>query len=85
MLNAKNFALAAGIFWGAALFVFTLISIYTGYGSVFLDLLADIYPGFNISVGGAFLGLIYGFIDAFVGCYIFVVLYNWLQKKSGKK
>jgi len=78
-LDAVKFALAAGIFWGGALFVFTVVAAFTGYGTEWLNsFIATIYPGFSVSYGGSLLGLIYGFIDGFIGCWIFAAIYNKL-------
>lgn len=68
--------LAGGIMWGVSMLVTTLISVYTGYATLFLQVMASIYPGFDISVGGAFLGLAYGFVDAFVG----LIILGWLYR-----
>ena len=81
-LHAKNFGLAGGILWGLSMFVITLVAVGTGYGSTFLNLVANIYPGYSISLLGSVIGLIYGFIDAFIGLYIFAWLYNWLEKRK---
>ncbi|MCL5007018.1 MAG: bacteriophage holin [Patescibacteria group bacterium] len=78
-LNANKFGLAAGIFWAVILFVFTLIAATTGYGTGWLQsFVATIYPGYTVSVFGSVLGLIYGFIDGYVGCWLFAALYNKL-------
>ena len=82
MLNAKLLGLSGGILWGLGLFVFTLISYSTGYAEGFLQLFTFLYPGFSITVGGSFVGLIYGFVDAFIGLYLLALLYNWLEKKT---
>ena len=79
-LNAKNLGLAGGILWGACLFLFTLIATYSNYGTEILNLVASIFPGYTISVAGSFIGLIYAFIDGFIGLYLLALLYNWLQK-----
>lgn len=79
-LNASKFALAAGIVWGLCMFVMTLISVQNGYGADFLHLIAGIYPGYTITGGGSVIGLIYGFLDAGIGGYIFAWLYNTLNK-----
>ena len=76
MLNAKNLGLAGGILWGLAMFICTVVSIYTGYAGLFLDAMAGIYPGYDVSWGGSIIGLIYGFFDAFIGLYILAWLYN---------
>ena len=79
MLNPQKLGLAAGIMWGFSMFVLTIIAIYTGYSSQFLNLMASIYLGYSISWGGSFVGLVYGFIDGFVGLFIFGWLYNKLS------
>ncbi|HEX7042857.1 MAG TPA: hypothetical protein VF189_06400 [Patescibacteria group bacterium] len=80
-LNTKKVALTAGVVWGGAMFVTTLLSVYTGgYASAFLNGIASIYPGYSISLSGSIVGLIYGFLDASIGVYIVV----WIYKKLGK-
>jgi|TARA_B100001971_G_C18088378_1_gene482131 hypothetical protein len=61
-LDIKAFALAGGIIWALGMFVLTLIATYTGYGDAFLGLFANAYPWYTISVAGAFIGGIWGFI-----------------------
>lgn len=78
--ETKRFAVTGGIVWGVALFLTTLISVYTGFAQSFLTGIASIYPGYSISLTGSVLGLIYGFLDVFIGAYIFV----WVYKKLGK-
>lgn len=78
--NTKRVALAGGIFWAAALFLTTLISIWTGLFVDFLKVISSIYPGFSISYVGSVIGLVYGFLDVFIGVYIFV----WIYKRLGR-
>ena len=78
MLNAKKLGVAAGLVWAFSMFICTVLSIYTGYSDSFLKVMASIYPGYVISWSGAFLGLVYGFIDAFVGFFCLAWLYNKL-------
>lgn len=80
--DTKRFALAGGIVWGVALFLVTLLSVWTGYFTVFLQGIASLYPGYTISYVGSIVGLIYGFIDVFIGVYIFVWVYNQLGKNK---
>lgn len=80
-LNAKALGLAGGTLWAACLAVWTLIATWTGYGSEILQLLTTIYPGYAISYVGVLLGAVYGFIDAFIGCWLLALLYNKFQKK----
>jgi len=78
-LNPTKLGLSAGIIWGVWLFIMTWIAMFTSYGMFWLSQWMDIYPAYNLSVGGAFLGLIFGFIDAFVSFFIFGWLYNLLK------
>ncbi len=81
-LNPMRLGLAGGIVWGVSLLILTLLSVWTGYSTEFLNLINSIYPGYQISVVGGMIGLGYGFLDGFVGLYIFAWLYNWLDRKS---
>ena len=80
-LNAKNFGLAFGILWGFSVLIMTLISLYTRYAEGFLRLLSEIYPGYKVSLVGSFIGCVYGFVDGFIGFYLFALIYNFLQKE----
>ncbi len=79
MINPKNLGLAAGIFWGVSMFILTILSMYTGYANAWLVLTESFYPGYTISWSGSILGLIYGFLDGFIGLYILAWLYNKLN------
>ena len=79
--DTKRFAITGGIFWAVALFLTTLVSVFTGgFAKAFLEGIASIYPGYSISLIGSIIGLLYGFLDVFIGVYIFV----WIYKKVGK-
>lgn len=78
--NTKRVALAGGIVWAGCLFVTTLVSVYTGFAAAFLNGIASIYPGYSITLQGSIIGLIYGFVDVFVGVYIFMWVYKMLGK-----
>ena len=81
-LNAKNLGLAGGIVWGAGLFALTLLSMATGYGLEFLTLLGTVYHGYKISIVGGLIGAVYGFVDAFLGLYVFAWVYNKLEARK---
>ena len=80
-LNPLAAALAMGLVWSVSLFVMTLVSTQTGFAGNGLQILADIYPWYEVSVKGAFIGLVCGFIDGFIGTYILVWIYNFFVKK----
>ncbi len=75
-LNAKSLGLAGGVLWGVVMFIMTWLSMFTGYASMWLAMMMDVYPGYDVSVVGSFIGLIYGFIDGFVGLFLIGWLYN---------
>jgi len=79
MLNAKKLGLAGGILWAVSMFIMTWASILWGYGVEWLNLMASIYPGYEISAVGSVVGLVYGFFDAFIGLFILAWLYNKLK------
>jgi hypothetical protein len=80
-LKPVALGVSLGIVWGGSLFITTWVSYYTGYGKLFLDVLAgSIYPGYTITPLGSFLGLVYGFIDGLVSGTVIGWIYNKLVK-----
>lgn len=80
-LHVTALGLAAGITWGAAIFLIALFTMKWGWGGDFLNLIASVYIGVEASFQGAVVGLIWGFVDAFIGAAIFAWLYNHFAKK----
>lgn len=79
---AIQVALTCGVFWGALFFLMTLSHILTGYpGSTFLKFFDSIYIGYTVSWIGSMIGLVWAFVDGFIGAYIFVRLYELIGKK----
>lgn len=81
-LNPKNLGISGGVIWGLLIFIATLISLNFNYGNAFLEVVASIYPGFEVSLLGSFIGLVYGFIDGFAALFIFGWIYNWLERRN---
>lgn len=81
-LNGKNLAIAGGLLWGAALFIFAIISMFNGYGKEMIEFWSHVYVGYGASPLGGLLGFVYGFVDAFIALFLFALLYNWLNKKN---
>ena len=74
--------LSLGLVWGGALFITTWLSYFSGYGKLFLDVLAgSIYPGYSISPIGSFLGFLYGFVDLLIMGAIVGWVYNRIVKE----
>ena len=85
MVNPKALGLAGGVFFGVFIFIMTIITMFTGYASMWSALLVDVYPGYSITFSGAFIGLVYGFIDGFVGLFAISWLYNKFNCKCSEK
>ena len=83
-INPLKLGLAGGLLWGLILFIMTWISMYTGYAMFWLSQWMDVYPGFDLSKTGVFLGLLYGFIHGFVGLFVLGWLYNRFNTKYHK-
>lgn len=78
-MKLRPFALGIGLgtVWGVSLFITTWVSYFTGYGRLFLEVLAQsIYPGYTISPIGSFLGLFYGFLDGLISGSCIALIYN---------
>ena len=85
-LNVKALAIAGGIFWGVTLFWEILMGGALGISTLWTSpemakTVASIYPGVTLTVGGAFLALIYGFLCGALCGGIFGWLYNWISRK----
>lgn len=73
--------IALGTVWGGSLFITTWLSYYTGYGKLFLEVLAQsIYPGYTITPAGSILGLIYGFFDGLISATLIGWIYNTIVR-----
>ena len=71
MLNPTKLGISGGILWGLCMFICTILAMYFGYSLKFLNIMADIYPGYTISWLGAgrwpclwFLGCVYWLISS---------------------
>lgn len=79
MINAKNFGLACGIIWGAAMLILGLTTTWFNYGGAFVNLFGAVYIGYSAGLIGAIIGAVWGCIDAFIGGFILIWLYNKLE------
>ena len=77
-LNATAFGLAFGIIWAIFLFLLIVLAMYANWGGEFITLIASIYKGVDVSWIGALIALPWAFVDAFVGGFLIVWLYNKL-------
>jgi hypothetical protein len=74
-LRVRAFGLATGVVAGLFVFFITMVSIWLGRGET-IDALVVPFPGFSRSIGGAIVGMIWGFVDGFIGGALLAWLYN---------
>ena len=77
--NIKAFSLTCGIIWGLSVLLSTFWILITGASGKTLGKLGKFYMGYSVSWGGAFVGLIWGFVDGLIVGAIFALLYNKLS------
>lgn len=77
----RALGLAVGLIWGGSILLVGVSNlIWPGYGQMFLQLAASIYPGYTATAtfGQVIIGTLYGLVDGAIGGAIFAWLYNWL-------
>lgn len=80
-LSIKKFAFSCGILWSIAILIISLANfIWPAYGTVFLTVVASIYPGYEVmqGVSSVIIGTLYALVDATIAGAIFAWLYNLL-------
>ena len=75
-LSIKALGLACGILWGLAIFLLTYWFLLRGFEGETLARLRNVYLGYSVTWYGGFIGLVWGFIDGFIGGALLAWLYN---------
>ncbi len=78
-LRARAFGLAIGIVWGLTLFLTTIYSTLVGTGQT-MSKLRTLYYGYQVSFGGAIVGLLWGIVTGFLLGAAVAWLYNTFHK-----
>ena len=86
MLNPVSLGLSFGVLLGLYVLLLGLL-MQAGVQTVWVspeiyDFIVSAYPGFEATTNGSVIGLIWGFIDGFVGGILIALLYNFFQKKA---
>ena len=84
-LNIKAFCLTAGILWAVVVFLVGVANLmWSGYGGVFLQVIASIYPGYDASpsIGAVIVGTLYALVDGLVLGLVFAWVYNLFSRRS---
>ncbi len=80
-LNVKAFAIALGLVWGGAVFVFGLWATFFTPAAELVGFFGKVYIGYTADFAGAIIGFVWGFADAAIGGLILAWLYNLLADK----
>lgn len=80
-LSAKGLGLSLGIIWGLSVFIATLWIMWRGGGAT-MQKLGQFYLGYSVSLGGAIIGLVWGFVDGLIAGALIAILYNVFAGKE---
>ena len=80
-LDPKAFGLALGILWGGSLIFMGLLAMTCSWAHPFVNGIGVKYIGYEISIVGALIGGLWGFIDAGLGGVLLAWLYNKFLKQ----
>lgn len=84
-LNVKAMAFGIGIVWGAAVLLTGIANLlWTGYGAIFLQCMASVYPGYKASgsIGDLIIGVAYAVVDGGIFGLLLAWLYNRFLTKG---
>ena len=84
-LHVKAFALTCGIVWGVGLFILTWWVMAFDGATGAPTFIGQVYRGYSISPLGSLIGLLWAFVDGWVGGAIFAWLYNVIVTRSAPK
>lgn len=83
-LHAKAWGISTGLLFGIALFVATIILVLKGGPDVgaHLGLLSVFFPGYSVTVAGAFIGFVYAFVLGYALGRIVGTVYNYFVRPA---
>ncbi len=87
-LSLKGLAIAGAVLWGGGIFLVGLANLVSeGYGVAFLEVIASIYPGYDVEAdfGQVLVGTLYGTLDGAIGGLVFGFIYNRFAGGSGNE
>lgn len=84
-LNARAWGIAIGLLFGTALFLVTIVLVIRGGPQVgpHLGMLWVFFPGYRVTVGGAFIGFAYAFVIGYAVGRLIGSVYNALARSEG--
>lgn len=83
-LSVLSFGIAIGVAEGLGMCVFAFLAMFFGYGVHFMQILAEVMPGYSPSFIGGMVGALEGFVDGFIFGAIAGFIYNLCVCMPGK-
>lgn len=80
-INVFALALSLGLIWAIGMLMLTVSAMYTGYGTKCAELMASMYPFYDLSWSGAAIGAFEGFLDGFIAGGLIASFYNFFSRK----
>ena len=84
-LNTKAFTLACGLVWGIGLMLITWWIMLMDGATGEITFIGKVYRGYSISLGGSFMGLVWGLIDGAIGGAILAGIYNYFAGRFSRQ
>lgn len=81
-IHPARFGAACGIVWSASLFIMAMIASWSAYGRPFVQAVGSLYFSYGPGWIGGLIGAFWGFLDAFIGGFVIIYLYNCLLGKA---
>ena len=83
-LNARAWGIAIGLLFGLGLFLATAFLVLRGGQQVgpHLSLLGVFLPGYQVSIGGAFIGFAYAFVIGYATGRMIGLVYNAMARSD---
>ncbi len=79
-LDAKAFGISCGFVWGFAMFFLGIFDIFSTWGCGITQLMSSLYIGYQPTFIGSIIGALWGFVDAGIGGFVLITLYNKFAK-----
>lgn len=80
-VDEKALALAGGLTWSFCVFAAGIGAIFIPGWATAVAWMGQFYVGYAPTVTGSAIGAVWGFLDLFIGLYVFAYLYNYFRDR----
>ena len=75
-LRVLSLGFAVGIVWALGIVLAGLAALCFGWGTQFVAAMGSIYIGYAPTLVGVLIGLVWSFVDGFIGGVLIALIYN---------